>query len=68
MVDVSFVERGVWIAVAKGSTRFVVATTAPNATIVKAGIRQLDFGRARVALRDRIRGRTRGRPRLLPQP
>ena len=41
---VSFVERGVWIAVAKGSTRFVVATTAPNATIVKAGIRRLDFG------------------------
>jgi spore germination protein YaaH/flagellar hook assembly protein FlgD len=41
---VSFAERGVWIAVAKGSTRFVVAVTAPNATIVKAGIRQLDFG------------------------
>ncbi|HEU0242940.1 MAG TPA: FlgD immunoglobulin-like domain containing protein, partial [Candidatus Limnocylindrales bacterium] len=41
---VSFVERGVWIAVAKGSTRYVVATSAPNATIVKAGIRRLDFG------------------------
>ena len=41
---VSFAEHGVWIAVAKGSSRYVVAATAPNATIVRAGIRRLDFG------------------------
>ena len=57
---VSFVERGVWIAVAKGSTRFVVAATAPNATIVKAGIRRLDFGAPGTAVRDRDRRRRRG--------
>jgi spore germination protein YaaH/flagellar hook assembly protein FlgD len=41
---VSFVERGVWIAVARGASRFVAPTAAPNSTIVRAGIRRLDFG------------------------
>src|SRR4051794_36680659 len=42
--SVGFVERGVWVAVAKGASRYVVAAGAPNATIVNAGIRGLDFG------------------------
>jgi spore germination protein YaaH/flagellar hook assembly protein FlgD len=41
---VSRVKRGVWIAVRKGSTRLVAPSPAPNSTIVRAGIRRLDFG------------------------
>lgn len=41
---VSFVERGVWIAVRSGSTANVAPFHAPNATLVDAGIRGLDFG------------------------
>ncbi len=40
---VSFVERGVWIAVGNGSTSYVSPYHAPNTTIVQAGIAGLDF-------------------------
>ncbi len=40
---VSFVERGVWIAVGSSSTAFVVPFHAPNTTVVDAGITGLDF-------------------------
>jgi spore germination protein YaaH/flagellar hook assembly protein FlgD len=40
---VSFVERGVWIAVGNGSASYVVPYHAPNTTAVHAGIAGLDF-------------------------
>ena len=42
--SVSFVERGVWIAVQSGSTASVVPYHAPNTTVVDAGISGFDFG------------------------
>lgn len=41
---VSFVERGVWLAVSSSSVTHVTAFRAPNSTIVDAGLRDLDFG------------------------
>ncbi len=41
---VSFVERGVWLAVRSSTTRYVTAYRAPNTTRVDAGLRDLDFG------------------------
>jgi spore germination protein YaaH/flagellar hook assembly protein FlgD len=41
---VSFVERGVWIAAAKGSDSFVKPYRSPASTRVDAAIRNLDFG------------------------
>jgi len=40
---VSFVERGVWIAVGNGSTSYVAPYHAPNTAAVHAGIAGLDF-------------------------
>lgn len=41
---VSFVERGVWIAVGWSSAAYVVPYHAPNTTVVNAGITGFDFG------------------------
>ena len=41
---VSFVERGVWLAVRSSTTTYVTAYRAPNSTIVDAVLRDLDFG------------------------
>ena len=41
---VSFVERGVWVAVRSSTTTNVTAYRAPNSTVVDAGLRDLDFG------------------------
>ncbi len=41
---VSFVERGVWLAVRSSTVTHVTAFRAPNSTIVDAGLRDLDFG------------------------
>ena len=41
---VSFVERGVWIAVGSSTATYVVPFHAPNATVVDAGITGLGFG------------------------
>jgi spore germination protein YaaH/flagellar hook assembly protein FlgD len=41
---VSFVERGVWIAVASSSATFVAPYHSPNTTVVDAGITGFDFG------------------------
>ena len=41
---VSFVERGVWLAVRSSTTTYVTAYRAPNSTTVDAGLRDLDFG------------------------
>ncbi len=41
---VSFVERGVWVAVSSSSSTYVVPYRAPNSTTVDAGLRGLDFG------------------------
>jgi len=43
---VSFVERGVWIAVASSSARYVKPYRSPASTTVDAGITGLDFGPA----------------------
>ncbi|MEO5966083.1 MAG: FlgD immunoglobulin-like domain containing protein [Candidatus Limnocylindrales bacterium] len=43
---VSFVERGVWVAVASSSASYVKPWQAPNAALVDAGIRGMDFGSA----------------------
>jgi spore germination protein YaaH/flagellar hook assembly protein FlgD len=40
---VSFVERGVWVAV-RSTVPLIAASPAPNTTIVNAGLRDLDFG------------------------
>jgi flagellar hook assembly protein FlgD len=40
---VSFVERGVWIAIRSSTASFVAAYHAPNAVTVNAGITRLDF-------------------------
>ena len=42
---VSFVERGVWIAVTSAGTNHLTAYRAPNSTRVEAGLVGLDFGR-----------------------
>ena len=41
---VSFVERGVWVAVRSSTTTHVTAYRAPNSTIVNAGLLDMDFG------------------------
>ena len=41
---VSFVERGVWLAVRSSTTTYVTPYRAPNSTIVDAVLRDLDFG------------------------
>ncbi|HEY5435545.1 MAG TPA: glycosyl hydrolase family 18 protein, partial [Candidatus Limnocylindrales bacterium] len=41
---VSFVERGVWLAVNSSTTTYVTAYRAPNSTAVDAGLTGLDFG------------------------
>ena len=58
---VSFVERGVWIAVRKGSTPLVAPSRAPNSTTVEAGIRRprLRGERRRDRARDRRPRRSR---------
>ena len=43
---VGFVERGVWMAASSGTTAYLTAVKAPNATRVGAGISGLDFGTA----------------------
>jgi spore germination protein YaaH/flagellar hook assembly protein FlgD len=47
---VTFVERGVWIAVASATDTFVAPYRAPNSTTVDAGIAGLDFGTGATAL------------------
>ena len=41
---VSFVERGVWLAVRSSTTTYVTAYRAPNSTAVDAGLTDMDFG------------------------
>ncbi len=41
---VSFVERGVWLAIGSSTTTYVTAYRAPNSTIVDAGLTDMDFG------------------------
>ena len=43
-LPVSFVERGVWLAVRSSTTTHVSAYRAPNSTIVDAGLKGMDFG------------------------